>query len=297
MAKAEDGRLIDPFGGAEDLQARVLRHVSPAFTEDPLRVLRVARFAARFAHLGFTVAADTVALMRNITASGELAHLAAERVWAELEGGLSARTPSKFLKVLRDCGALAVLLPEVDALFDRTTPQHAGEVLAFKTQVALDYAAERDWPAEVRFAVLLHEVGDGDFHELPVVQAVCERLRAPNAFMELALAVFALHQRCHAALQLSPSELLTLLEAADLLRRPERFDAFVQACGAIHASRVSGSSPSGFPAFPQAELLRRALAAASEVKAAALDLRGLKGDQIGKAMREARIAAIAALAA
>ena len=290
MARSTDGKLIDPFGGAADLRNRTLRHVSPAFSEDPLRVLRVARFAARFAHLGFTIASETMELMRGIAASGELLHLSPERSWAELEGGLWADMPSIFVAVLRECGALAALLPEVDALFQDAGDQHPGH----GTLSALDYAAERGWSAEVRFAVLVHAVGWGTVGhpDITTVQVVCERLRAPNAFLDLALSVFVLHERCHGALHLTAAETLALLEAADLLRRPERFDGFIGACEAIHAG-YARQTPSSYA--PETAL-RRALAAALGVKAAQLDLRGLRGEQIGHAMREARIAAIATTA-
>ena len=293
MAKTEDGQLIDPFGGAADLQSRVLRHVSAAFSEDPLRVLRVARFAARLAHLGFEIAPETMALMQGISSSGELSHLAAERSWAELEGGLNARTPSVFLQVLRDCGALVVVLPEVDALFVRPIPGKPRHHAAQRTQAALDYAAERGWSAEVRFAILLHAVGHDDeaFPDLPLIQAICGRLRAPNVFQDLALSVFALHHSCDDALHLTPAGQLGLLEAADVLRRPERFEALVQACEAIHAANAPHVP------YPQAEALRTALSAAGSVRASKLDLSGLKGEQIGQALREARVAAIAALGA
>ena len=285
MARSSEGELIDPFGGAADLERRVLRHVSPAFSEDPLRVLRVARFAARLAHLGFTVAPETMSLMREIASSGELLHLSAERNWAELEGGLAAKTPRVFVQVLRECGALAELLPEVDALFHSAGSADQGGNPGLRTLAALDYAANRDWPVEVRFAVLVHAVGRNDHPpETTTVKALCERLRTPNAFLDLALSVHALHELCHATPHLTPAETLSLLEAADLLRRPERFDGFVHACEAIHAERA--------PYRPGA-VLRAALTAALDVKAAQLDLRGLRGEQIGEVMRSARIAAIA----
>jgi len=303
MARSEDGRLIDPFGGAADIERRILRHVSPAFAEDPLRVLRVARFAARFARLGFKIHPLTLGLMSEIVASGELGHLAAERTWAELIGGLSCAVPSVFLRVLRECGALAVLLPEVDVLFG--TPQEAKYHPEVDTGVhihmALDFAAERRWPAEVQFAVLTHDLGKGltdrsewpshHNHEsrgVPLVKSVCARLRAPNTFTGLAVAVCALHLRCHAVMEMRPGKILALLEEADLLRRPDRLEPFLQACEADYRGRKGLSDRP----YPQADRLRQALAAALDVKAAALDTDGLAGEEIGRKLREARIRAI-----
>jgi tRNA nucleotidyltransferase (CCA-adding enzyme) len=300
MARAADGRLIDPFGGAADLQHRVLRHVSPAFAEDPLRVLRVARFAARFACLGFKVHPQTLELMRAISASGELNHLAAERVWTELVAGLGTATPSVMLQVLRDCGALRVLLPELDVLFGvPQQPHYHPEVdTGLHLQMALDYAAGREWPAEVRFAVLLHDLGKGltprgewpahhghEVRGVPLVEAVCDRLRAPNAFRELAIAVCALHLRCHAVMEMRPSRVLALLEDAGLLRRPERLDSFLSACEADYRGRQGWSARP----YPQAGRMQRALQAALAVKVAALDVAGLDGAAIGRRLRQARI--------
>jgi len=307
MARAGDGSLIDPFGGAADLEKRILRHVSPAFSEDPLRVLRVARFAARFASLGFMVHEQTLELMRQISVSGELQHLAAERTWAELVGGLGTGKPSVFIQVLRDCGALAVLLPELDVLFGVPQPQqyHPEIDTGLHVQMALDLAADRQRPVEVRFAVMLHDLGKGVTassewpahrgHEsvgVPLVRSVCERLRAPTAFRDLAVAVCALHLRCHAVMKMRPVKILAMLEEADLLRRPERLESFVQACEADYLGRKGLSQRP----YPQGERLRMALEAALAVKVAELDISGLEGQAIGQKLREARVEAISELA-
>ena len=306
MARGEDGQLVDPYGGKQDLEQRILRHVSPAFTEDPLRVLRVARFAARFAQLGFTVHPATMDLMRQIAASGELAHLVAERTWAELAGGLATPRPSVFIQVLRDCAALAWILPEVDCLFG--TPQderyHPEIDTGLHVQMALDFAAAREWSSEVRFALLLHDLGKGqtapadwpahhdhDKTGLPLVQAVCARLRAPVVFRDLALDVCALHLRCHRALELRPASLLSVLEEADLLRRPERLESFLQACEADYCGRKDRTEKS----YPQAARVREALQAALAVKVATLEVSGLSGEEIGKKLRLARVEAISKL--
>ena len=306
LARSEAGVIIDPYGGRADLEARILRHVSPAFAEDPLRVLRAARFAARFAPLGFRVHPQTMELMQQITRSGELQHLVAERSWNEIQSGLATPRPSVFLQVLRDCGALAVLLPEVDVLFGVPQPEryHPEIDTGVHIQMALDVAAARDRPGEVLFAVLLHDLGkgltapaDGPSHRgheargLEPVLAVCERLRVPGLYRELALSVCALHLRCHGVLSLRPARVLALLEAADLLRRPERLVPFIQACEADYLGRRGLEQRP----YPQGEMLQHALAAARSVRASSLGLEGLSGPAIGEQLRRARIEAIAAL--
>ena len=303
IARDNAGRLIDPYGGIADLQNRVLRHVSPAFAEDPLRVLRVARFAARFASLGFTVHPQTMELMGEMARAGELQHLVAERTWGELIGGLDCGTPSVFLRVLRECGALAVILPELEQLFGVPQPEqyHPEIDTGLHILLTLDLAARMSWGAEVRFALLLHDLGKGltprskwpshPGHEqagVPLVQAVCERLRAPTVFLELAVAVCALHVRCHSVLEMRPARILALLEEADLVRRPERLEPFTQACEADFRGREGLSDRP----YPQGDFLRNALKAALAVKVATFDITELSGEEIGKKLRMARIEAI-----
>ena len=244
-------------------------------------------------------------LMRHIAQSGELAHLVAERTWAEQVGGLAASRPSVFIQVLRDCTALAWILPEVDGLFG--VPQderyHPEIDTGLHVQMALDYATSQDWASEVRFA-LLHDLGKGQTAEadlpshpdhdtagVPLVRVVCERLRAPVAFRDLALDVCALHLRCHRALELRPASMLSMLEEADLLRRPERIEFFLQACEADYRGRKDRSERP----YPQAVRVGEALQAALAVKVAALDTTGLSGEEIGKKLRLARIEAITKL--
>lgn len=308
MARDGQGELIDPFHGQADIEARWLRHVSPAFSEDPLRVLRVARFAARFADLGFRVHPETLALMQVMSGNGELDHLVAERSWAEIQGGLSASQPAVFLQVLHDCGALAVILPEVDVLFG--VPQderyHPEIDTARHVQMTLDYAASQHYPAEVRFALLLHDLGKGltppsawpshHQHEtlgLPLVSEVCRRLKAPGSYRELAERVCELHLRVHKAGELGPKALFKLLEAADLLRRPERLQAMLQACESDYRGRLGLEQR----LYPQAGIIAAALHAALSVKAGDLDLQNLSGPQIGEALNAARIQAIAVVKA
>ncbi len=300
MARSAAGALIDPYGGQRDLADRVLRHVSPAFVEDPLRVLRTARFAARYAHLGFSVAAQTRALMAEIVAQGELQHLPMERVWGELERALGERDPDRFVLELRACGALAALLPELDALFGvPQSPQYHPEIdTGVHTLMALQQAVRLSGAADVRFAVLIHDLGKGTTpqaewprhiaHEQrgrKLVDRVCQRLRVPNPFRELALQVCEFHTLCHRALELRGATLLKLLVRTDALRRPERFEAFLLACEADARGREGLESR----AYPQADYLRRALAVAREVKAADFADSGLSGKTLGAAIEAERI--------
>ncbi len=243
MARAADGTLIDPFCGRRDLEGKILRHVGPAFAEDPVRVLRIARFAARFAD--FSVAPETLDLMRGMVAAGEVDHLVAERVWQELAKGLMETSPSRMFAVLRECGALARLLPEVEALFG--VPQRADYHPEIDTGVhvmmVIDEAARRDFALPVRFAALTHDLGKATTpadilprhigHEMRSVQlasALCERLRVPGDCRDLALLTARYHGDIHRAAELRPATLVTLLERTDALRRPERFKQLLQAC-------------------------------------------------------------------
>ena len=306
MARGADGALHDPFGGRADLEARWLRHVSPAFVEDPLRVLRVARFAARLAPLGFRVHPDTLALMADIVAAGEIEHLVPERAWTELIRAMGEARPSRFVAVLRECGALARWLPEVDALFGvPQAAEHHPEVdTGEHLLLALDAAAGLGAPADAVFAVLLHDLGKGltdpqDWprhlgHEAtgaPRVEAVCARLKAPVVATDLAVKVCREHLRCHRALELRPGKLMALLEAIDALRKPDLLEPFLAACEADWRGRKGRADRP----YPQAGRLRRALAAVRAIHARDLDTAGLEGAEIGAALRAARVAAIAEL--
>lgn len=317
MARAADGELVDPWGGQRDLEQRLLRHVSPAFVEDPLRVLRVARFAARYAHLGFTVAPETVALMREIVSSGELAHLPAERIWVEMDKALGEPSPQVFVEVLRACGALTALLPEVEALFGvPQTASHHPEIDTGTHQLMVleqaarltrsgaagDTAATGD--SRVVFAALVHDLGKGITpqhilpshrgHEragLPLVTAVCERLKVPNAHRQLALTVCEHHLNCHRVRELRPETLLRLLEATGALRDAARFEGFLLACEADARGRL------GFEdlPYPQADYLRRARTLALSVTAADVASPGVAGKAIGDAMQRERVRRLADL--
>ena len=307
IAEDEHGALIDPYGGARDIEARVLRHVSPAFVEDPVRLLRVARFAARFAPLGFTVADGTMALLRQMVAEGEVDHLVPERVWAETRKALAEAQPSAFLRVLREAGALRVLFPEVDALYG--VPQRAEFHPEIDTgahiEMVLDAAAAIA-PGDdlVGFCALTHDLGKAltPADELPrhvmheqrgaaPLHALAARLKVPAEHAALAELVCREHLNAHRALELKPATALKLLAALDALRRPERLETFLAACLADKRGRLGHEHDD----YPQADYLRRARAAAAAVTAAPFVAQGLAGPAIGAAMERARIAAIAEL--
>jgi tRNA nucleotidyltransferase (CCA-adding enzyme) len=309
IAADEHGALTDPYGGVRDIEARMLRHVSPAFVEDPVRVLRVARFAARFAPLGFTVAPETMTLMRQMVADGEVDHLVPERVWAETRKALGEPQPSAFLRVLRECGALAVLFPEVDALYG--VPQRAEFHPEIDTgvhvQMVLDAAAQLA-PGDdvVGFCALTHDLGKaltpadewprhlGHEHRgVAPLRALTTRLKVPTEHAALAELVCREHLNAHRAFELKPATVLKLLGALDALRRPARLDTFLAACEADKRGRLGH----GDDDYPQAAYLRAARAAAAAVDAAGFVAQGLAGPAIGQAMERARTKAIALLKA
>ncbi len=303
MAQASDGTLIDPFGGRQDLQARVLRHVSPAFVEDPVRILRIARFAARFAGAGFTVAPQTLALMREMSGNGEVDALVAERVWQETERALAEPHPEVFFEVLRSCGALERIFPEVSALYGVPQPAkwHPEIDAGVHTMMVLQMAARLSPAAVVRFAALTHDLGKAhtppdqwpkhhghEAHSVRLVDALCDRLRIPNDFRELARLVAAHHGVAHRAFELRPATVLELLERTDAFRRSERFDLFLLACEAdARGRRGLEERP-----YEQAGLLRRALAAAKPVVPTAQEIQSLPGTGIARQLRERRLQAI-----
>lgn len=305
MAEDPAGGIIDPYGGQADLAARQLRHVSDAFREDPVRILRVARFAARFAPLGFRVAPGTLQLMREMVAAGEAAALVPERVWQETERALSSARPDVFIATLKDCGALAVIFPEVAALWGvpQVADWHPEVDTGTHLLLALEQAARLSPRAEVRFAVLVHDLGKGTTppaewprhigHEergVALVEALCRRLGAPNRFRELGCAMARWHGLCHRALELRPPTILRLLEGVDAWRRAGRFEDFLLACEAD----ARGRSGRADTPYPQAALLRRCLQAAQAVDAASLVAAGLAAEALREALREARTRAIAA---
>jgi tRNA nucleotidyltransferase (CCA-adding enzyme) len=307
MAQGEDGCIIDPYHGQRDLQAKLLRHVSAAFAEDPVRILRLARFAARFAD--FTVAEETTALMQQMVAAGEVDALVPERVWQELSRGLMEHKPSRMFDVLRSCGALARLLPEVDRLWGVPQPAaHHPEVdTGVHLMLVLDMAAQLRAPLSVRFACLGHDLGKGttpadvlprhiahEARSVKLVEAVCERLRVPTDCRELAVVVAREHGNVHRSGELNAAAVMRLLERCDAWRRPQRFAEMLLACECDARGRT------GFEErpYPQRERLQRALDAALAVDTAAVSAealaQGWKGPAIGDAIRNARQAAVAA---
>lgn len=301
MAQTADGDIIDPYHGQDDLRAGLLRHVSPAFAEDPVRILRLARFAARY---GFAVAAETRALMQQMVADGEVDALVAERVWQELAKGLMETTPSAMFTVLRDCGALARIAPEINALWG--VPQRADyhpEIdCGVHTLMVLDYAAQENQPLPVRFAALTHDLGKALtpadvlprhlMHEqrgLAPLKALCERLRAPVECRELALLMCAEHTLVHRAHELRADTVLKLFKRADALRRPARFAQLLAACRADARGRLGfADSP-----YPQADYLAALLTAAQSVDAGAIARQCSNPADIAKAVDAAREAAVA----
>ena len=307
IAQAADGRLIDPYGGRADLDARLLRHVSPAFAEDPVRILRIARFLARFAPLGFRIAEETLALMRAMVAAGEVDHLVPERVWKELERALAEPAPEAALRSLRDCGALARLLPEVDALYGvPQRPEYHPEVdTGLHIELCLAQSARlAPGDAQIAFAVLVHDLGKAltPTEELPKhllheqrglepIEALSARLKVPTHFRELALHACREHLNVHRLDEMRASRIEALIQRCDGYRRPERIDQIGRVCEIDKRGRLGSEDAP----YPNRALLTRYHRAALAVQARDLDLSGLKGPQVGEALQRARVAAIAAV--
>jgi len=303
IAQAPDGTCIDPYGGRADLEARVLRHVSAAFAEDPVRILRVARFAARFAPLGFTVAGETRELMQRMVGDGEIDALVPERVWAETAKALTEAMPSVFFRTLRECGALRAVYPEIDALFGVPQPPqwHPEIDTGVHTLMVLDMAARLSPDPTVRFAALTHDLGKATTppsqwpkhhgHEargVQLIESLCERLRVPGNHRDLAVLVARHHGQVHRALELRPSTLLELLEQTDAFRRPGRFADLLLACEADGRGRTGYEDQP----YPQREWLARAAAIAAAVKPDARLTEGHSGEEIARMLRSRRLEAL-----
>ena len=303
MARDAQGQLIDPYHGQRDLAGRWLRHVSPAFAEDPVRILRLARFSARYAPLGFRIAPETLELMRQMTENGEVDHLTPERVWAEMVRALTEPCPRRFLETLRACGALARILPEVDRLFGvPQPPAHHPEIdTGVHTLMALDQAVRLGADSVTRFAVMVHDLGKGVTppeewprhlgHEqrgADLTRALCQRLRIPNMYRELGVITARFHTYCHRALDLRPKILLNTLMGLDALRKPQRFEQFLTACEADARGRLGLADR----AYPQADFMRQAQQVALSVRARPLLEQGLSGATLAEALSQARLLAI-----
>jgi tRNA nucleotidyltransferase (CCA-adding enzyme) len=308
IAKDQDGNIIDPFDGVADLEAGLLRHISPAFTEDPVRVLRTARFAARF---GFRIAPETLALMNEMVHNGEVDALVPERMWQEFARGLMERKPSRMFYALRECSALTRIMPEVNTLFGVPQPaQYHPEIdTGVHVMMVIDHAASKNYSLPVRFAALTHDLGKGTTppkewprhigHEVRSVQLLrdlCERIRVPNEARDLALLVARYHGDVHRAIELRPATIAGMLQAVDAYRKPERFEEFLQACACdFHGRPGYAEKP-----YPQGERLREAFSAARSVDAGAIaaELTRTISDPtrlptaISTRVREARIAEI-----
>lgn len=303
IAQDADGNFYDPYRGREDLKLRLLRHVSAAFNEDPLRVLRVARFAARFAHLNFRVADETMALMRAMAASGELAHLTAERVWKETESALLTRNPQVYFQVLRDCGALAVVFPELDNLYGVPAPAkwHPEIDTGVHALMTLAMAAQLSPELDIRFATLFHDVGKGltppekwpSHHGhgpagVPLVAALCERLRVPNTVRDLALLVTEFHDLVHTVQNQSAATLIALFDRVDAWRKPQRVEQI-----AI-TSEADARGRTGFESnpYPQGDYLRTAWRVAQSVSTKEVVEAGFKGSEVREELTRRRVAAL-----
>ena len=306
MAQQADGVLIDPFHGQQDLAQRLLRHVSRAFIEDPVRILRVARFAARFAELGFQVADETMILMQEMVDNGEVDALVPERVWQETERALAENTPSRFFEVLRECGALARIFPEIDQLFGvPQPPEHHPEIdTGVHVMMVLQQAVRLSDDTRVRFAALLHDLGKGitPKHELPqhieheargvpLVEQLCERLKVPRDYRDIAVLVTQYHLYFHRAKELRAGTILKLFQHLDLFRRPERLDMFLLACEADSRGRPGDYQTRE---LTQPALFRTAFAAAAKVDVQPILDRGLTGKAIADELQQQRIKAIKA---
>lgn len=303
IAQDEQGELFDPHGGQADLDNRILRHVSPAFSEDPLRVLRVARFAARFAHLGFTVHASTIELMRELANSGELDHLTCERVWQETSRALDSQSPQVFFEVLRACDALAVLFPELDNLYGVPNPAkwHPEIDSGIHTMMVLQKAGELTTDSEVRFAALIHDLGKAvtppekwpSHHGhgqlgLPLIEQLCLRLRVPNTYKDLALMVSDHHCKIHRMDEMRKDTIVKLFDKTDAWRKPQRFEQFLLACEADARGRLHFEDEP----YPQRQTMLDYLNKASAVNVQDIIKQGITGPAIKPALFKARVAAI-----
>ncbi len=306
MAQDAEGRLVDPWHGRDDIQSRTLRHVSGAFAEDPVRILRVAKFAARFKSMGFDIADETMALMKRMVEEGEADTLVPERVWKETEAALSGPDPRVYFEVLRDCGALAVVFPEIDALFGVPQPEkwHPEIDCGIHALMVLEQAAKLSDGADVRFAALVHDLGKAttpkdilpqhtghEARSVLLVKSMSKRLKVPATFRELACLAAEFHAHTHRAFELRPETVLKVLNRVDAFRRRDRFEKFLLVCEADSRGRT------GFEAraYPQAEYFRSAADAASQIDTSDLTGDDLNGERIGNEVDARRKRAIAAL--
>ncbi|MDO9268540.1 MAG: multifunctional CCA addition/repair protein [Methylobacter sp.] len=303
MAMTPQGQLVDPYGGQGDLEQRIFRHISPAFAEDPVRILRIARFAARYGHLGFTLAEETRILMQSMVTAGEVDHLVPERVWAELFKALNEKSPSTFFYTLKECAALDKIFPEISGLFGVPQPEkyHPEIDTGIHAMLSLEQAVLLSPSPEVRFAALVHDLGKGvspqahwphhHGHEtkgLPILEQMCVRLRVPNSFKALASQVMQYHTHCHRAFELRASTLTDMLAALGAFKPANKLPEFLLACEADATGRTGFENAP----YPQAELLSGAARAAASIDTSSVLNGELKGAHIGEAIRRLRIKAV-----
>ncbi|WP_340122866.1 multifunctional CCA addition/repair protein [Methylobacter svalbardensis] len=304
MAMTPEGRLIDPYGGQIDLEKRIFRHISPAFAEDPVRILRIARFAARYGHLGFTLAEETRSLMQSMVTAGEVDHLVPERVWAELFKALNEKSPSAFFYTLKACAALDKIFPEIQCLFGVPQPEHYHPEIdtGIHVMLCLEQAALLSASPEVRFAALVHDLGKGvtpranwphhyghETQGLRILEQLCMRLRVPNSFKTLAVQVMQYHSHCHRAFELRASTITDMLAALGAYKPRHKLSEFLQACEADAKGRTGFENTP----YPQAVLLSGAAKAAASVDTSSILNGEFKGSHIGEAIRRLRIKAVA----
>jgi len=303
IAKDESGEYIDPYNGIADIKNKILRHVSEAFAEDPVRILRIARFMARYAHLGFTIADETEQLMTEMVAAGEVDALVPERVWQEMQKALSEKTPTAFISTLKDCGALKRIMPELDCLWGVPQPEeHHPEIdTGIHTMMVLEQACKLSDDPQVRFAALVHDLGKGTTPEsewprhinheargADIVKKVCERMRIPKEFRDLAERTARFHLHYHRALELKPATLVKTLEQLDAFRRPERFENFLLAAEADARGRPGFENKE----YQQGDYFRAAMLAAKNINIGALREQGFENMALANKIKEARIEAV-----
>jgi len=306
IAKDESGEYIDPYDGIPDIKNKVLRHVSDAFAEDPVRILRIARFLARYAHHGFRIANETMALMKEMVAAGEVDALVPERVWQEMQKALTEKTPTAFITTLRDCGALEKILPELDCLFGVPQPEeHHPEIdTGIHTLMVLEQACRLSEAGDVRFAALMHDLGKGTTpprewprhinHEArgaDIVKKICQRLRIPNEYRDLAERTARFHLQYHRALELKPATVVKTLEQLDAYRKPERFEKFLLASEADARGRTGYENKD----FPQGNYFRQALSVTKDIDIGKLCSLGFENLALANKIKEVRTIAIAEL--
>jgi len=300
IAKDENEEYFDPYSGIPDIENKILRHVSDAFQEDPVRILRIARFMARYAHLGFSIADETIDLMKDMVSAGEVDALVPERVWQEMQKALTEKTPVAFIAALSDCGALQRILPELDCLFGVPQPEvHHPEIdTGIHTLMVLEQACLLSESSDVRFAALLHDLGKGatpenewpqhiahEAHGADIVKKVCLRLRIPNEFRDLAERTARFHLHYHRAFDLKPATMVKTLVQLDAFRKPERFEKFLLACEADARGRPGYENKN----FPQGDFFRQALQAASNINVEELRSLGFENQALANKIQEARI--------